>query len=294
MRKYHNDHHGHIDIKMMNVKTPITIFGASGTIGKKLSERLADYSPWTPSREEVDQFTDRKMGTVFYCIGKTVNFREDTQETIDTHVNLLNRILNHGQFNKLIYCSSTRVFDNLEWNVASEGAMLSISPKDPHYLYQLSKLLGEWLCLNDPKKRAVVVRMSNIYGTPGCGVGFLPCLLSELANGATSLSLSALANGQRDYLFIDDLIDMLLLVAQSNQHDLYNLASGESIHNLALFDFLRKKTACEFLLNLDDQPIHTPTIEIDRFVEEYQYRPPSFWQRLEEVLDKMGLLTHAD
>lgn len=280
----------------MNTNTPITILGASGNIGKKLCSRLAQYRPFMPNREEMSQLEGKELGVVFYCIGKVSNFRVNAQETIDAHVNVLNKILTQCQFDKLIYCSSTRVYDGLTLDIASEESMLPVSSEDSHYVYQLSKLLGEWLCLNDPGKRAVVVRISNIYGLPGeITDGFLPHVLSELANGTKSLSLSALADGQRDYLFIDDLIDMLLMIAnKKNHHRLYNIANGETISNIELFDFLSKKTGCEFSLNLDHRPIHLPTIETGRFVEEFQYRPPAFWQRLKELLDKMGLLAHSN
>ena len=75
-----------------------TVLGSSGFIGKHVAEalRCRGYAPFCPGREE--DTSRRDLGTVFYCIGLTADFRQRPLETVDAHVCMLNSLLCRATF----------------------------------------------------------------------------------------------------------------------------------------------------------------------------------------------------
>ena len=139
-----------------------TILGGRGFIGTRLATHLRSlgHEVWVPERDDPAMFS-APLGRVFYCIGLTADFRQRLLDTVDAHVCLLNRVLRSGNFDSLLYLSSTRVYAGA--GSTHEGANLVVSPLLPGDLYNLSKLMGESVCLasGGPAK---VVRLSNVYG----------------------------------------------------------------------------------------------------------------------------------
>jgi UDP-glucose 4-epimerase len=265
---------------------PVTILGASGAIGRALAEKLSDLSPFTPSRTELDKLSDRSLGTIFYCIGKTINFSVDPAATIEAHVNILSRLLREARFDRLIYFSSTRLYDDSGVAIATEETPSCLSSANARHLYDLTKLLGEHLCRHDPKKRAIIARISNVYGLPTSGLGgFLTETISRCLDQA-HLSLTSHFETARDYLYLDDLIDMVIAIAADpGEFDLYNLAAGEKVTNTKLLKTLSEKTGCRIDCRAPDgvAPTDPPQVDISRFKQRYGFGPRSFDSAIETL-----------
>ena len=154
-----------------------TIFGSSGFVGQALKARLIALGNQVQCPERGENISiNRNLGTVFYCIGMTANFRERPVDTVDAHVIKLTDILKNYNYDKLIYLSSTRIYlDAIE---ANESSKIIVQPKDPEYVYNISKTLGENLTLSNNSKN-IVVRLSNVLG-PGMGSrNFVGSILKE-------------------------------------------------------------------------------------------------------------------
>ncbi|WP_228856685.1 NAD-dependent epimerase/dehydratase family protein [Desulfomarina profundi] len=140
-----------------------TVYGSTGIIGSHVTRYLEKngFSVNTPDRDEVLSFST-PLGHVLYCIGVTADFRNRPIDTVQAHVCVLSEILRRGDFTSLLYLSSTRIYSGAD--SGREDARFSLDPSDPSDLYNLSKLMGESLCLQCGRKGVKIARLSNVVG----------------------------------------------------------------------------------------------------------------------------------
>jgi nucleoside-diphosphate-sugar epimerase len=210
-----------------------TVLGATGTIGSRLltSLRMAGHQVDAPGREDTRIFT-RPLGHAIYCIGVTADFRTRPLDTVEAHVCLLRRLLAGAQFESLTYLSSTRVYGGEMTVEMDEDAPLRVNPNDPSDLYNLSKLMGESLCLHAGRRNTRAVRLSNVVGGEAAGsANFIPALVSEAKAG--KITLRSDPESAKDYIHIDDVVALLPRIAAEGTRPLYNLASGIQVSHRA-------------------------------------------------------------
>jgi nucleoside-diphosphate-sugar epimerase len=217
-----------------------TIFGGSGFIGRNLAAYLRQegFTVNTPSRADLIP-SGQNLGHVIYTIGMTGNFRTRLHDTIDAHVHALERLMKGAHFDSWLYLSSTRVYQHANpEHPAHEDDNLSVKPgKDG--LYDLSKLLGEALCLSHDNQAVRVARLSNVYG-PGMSPDlFLGGVMREIhANG--NILIREDPQSCKDYINVDDLVPVLAAIARRGAARMYNVASGKTITHAAIADVLTK------------------------------------------------------
>jgi nucleoside-diphosphate-sugar epimerase len=171
---------------------------------------------------------------VFYCIGLTANFRQQPFATLDAHVWVLRQLLEFGRFESLTYLSSTRVYECA--NSTQESALLPVTPENAGHLYNISKLMGESLCLASGRNTKIV-RLANVVGTGMTGQNFLTQVMTEaVKTGEVTLMTSA--NSAKDYVLIADVVRWLPDIALHGKHAIYNVASGINTSNAELADLL--------------------------------------------------------
>jgi nucleoside-diphosphate-sugar epimerase len=247
-----------------------TILGSSGFIGSHLAKALLKngYDVFCPDREVLQYphgFYSKKLGNVLYCIGMTANFRTRPYQTIEAHNFILSNILQFGDFESLTYLSSTRVYEGS--TNTSENATLSVNPNNLGHLYNLSKLLGESLCINT-EKNTKIIRLSNVYGFDSKTDNFLSSVLCE-ASKTGSVTFSTSPNSSKDYISIKDAVLAIPKIATHGTHKIYNLASGENTDNQTISDFLNK-TGIETSFSQNSNEWIFPTIDISRLITEFQ------------------------
>ena len=202
-----------------------TVLGASGYIGSRLVAHLRaqGHTVWAPARGDAEVFT-RPLGHVMYCVGLTADFRTRPFDAVDAHVGLLGQVLQRGQFDSLLYLSSTRVYMGAV--DTHEDAALSVRPSDPSYLYNLTKLTGESLCHASGRVGVRVARLSNVVG-PGMDVeagNLVADLLHQARHGHVVLRSDP--QSAKDYVHVTDVLDWLPRIAMQGRHLVYNVASG--------------------------------------------------------------------
>lgn len=220
-------------------KQPVTVLGATGFIGRHLVARLrADGTPHqAPPRHDPGLLT-RPLGHVIYAIGLTSDFRSRPLDTVEAHVCLLRSLLAAGNFDSLTYLSSTRVYAGSD--DTRESATLAVNPNDPSDLYNLSKLMGESLCLHGGRSGAKVARLSNIVGLRNTPDSFIDQLLEEGARG-NGITLRTSLSSRKDYLYIDDAVSQILAIAQSEDASgIFNVAHGASVDNREVAHWLQQ------------------------------------------------------
>lgn len=247
-----------------------TVLGASGTIGRKLSAHLraAGHAVFSPGRGE--DFYSRPLGHVIYAIGMTADFRQRPYETVQSHVSLLAELLQNGNFESLLYLSSTRVYGRA--TTGSEDSLLTVLSKDPSDLYNLSKLMGESLCLQDARSKVRVARLSNVVGGDDAeSANFVPSLVREARSGR--IVLQTAMDSLKDYIHIDDVVELLPRIAATGHERLYNVASGVQTTHEQWTTVLAALTGCFVEVVPSAPSVRFIPIDIGRIRDEFDFEP---------------------
>lgn len=208
-----------------------TVIGAAGFVGSRLVAALRGQGAevFAPARGDPALF-ERDLGRVFYCAGLTGDFMVRPYDTVDAHVGLLNHLLRDGRFERLIYLSSTRVYDSLGDRGGREDDLLEFDVTAQRNVYDLSKALGENLCLARSGGRAAVARLSNLFDWTDDAGGFLSDLLKR-ARRETAITLESSPQAGRDYIHADDVIAGLLAMDATGVDGIVNIARGVALSN---------------------------------------------------------------
>ncbi|MBW8812011.1 MAG: NAD-dependent epimerase/dehydratase family protein [Caulobacterales bacterium] len=209
----------------------ITVVGAAGFVGRRLVERLAERgeAAWTPAKGDPALMT-RDLGVVYYCAGLTADYDRRPFDTVEAHASLISELIRAGRFERLVYCSSTRLYDGQRTATAHEAEALVFDPADPRRVYDLSKALGENLTLARTDGRGAVARLSNVFDWTDDAPGFLSEWLIA-AKSSRDLSLQSSPNIARDYIHLDDTVDALIAIAESPAAQVFNVAAGRLTTN---------------------------------------------------------------
>lgn len=221
---------------------PITVLGAGGWIGSALVQdlRRRGNPVQAVQRNDVADWLrgDTALGPVIYAIGLTADFRERPHDTIEAHVSLLSRVLQRRGLERLVYLSSTRVYSRS--NDTDETAALPCLSSDPSDLYNLSKLMGEALVLQDPRPGLRAVRLSNVLGPGQPPTTFVGELLLQ-ARGHGRAVIRQEPESSKDYVALADVVRLLPLLACRARHRLYNLGSGINTSHRQLASWLQQQ-----------------------------------------------------
>ena len=285
----------------MQLARQATLIGGHGFVGRHLWARLkrAGWNCWVPQRD-APQLWQRDLGHVFYCAGLTADHAQRPFDTVEAHASLLNRVLRDGQYESLVYLSSTRLYDGLGDSLgegaATEALPLHLSPDNPRHLYDLSKALGESLCRVAGQGRARVARLACVWSEGDDAEGFLPELLrsvreARLAAGSGRsrrqiVRVDSSPHFARDYVHIDDVLDALLALATAPGFAIYNVAGGCNVGNAALFERVGAAGDCTVVAGHDRAAPALPRISIARMTDAFEWRPGDTLDRTARLLSR--------
>lgn len=224
---------------------PVTVLGAGGWIGSALVAELnrqgrtvrgvdrAGLPAWLAERNPQGQC---RLGPVIYSIGLTADFRQRPHASAEAHVGLLSQVLQMPGIEQLLLLSSTRVYARSV--DTRETAALPCLSSDPSDLYNLSKLLGEALVLQDPRPGLKVVRLSNVVGPGQTATTFLGSLIEEARAGGV-VTIQQPADTAKNYVALADVVRLLPLIAERGQQRLYNLGSRHNTSHAEVAAWLK-------------------------------------------------------
>ena len=91
-------------------------------------------------------------------------------------------------------------------------------------------------------KNIVILRLSNVFGN-----NFNSLLLPTLIRNAiqkSKINISINVNSTKDYISINDVIDLIFKIQKKNRFKIYNIASGKNITLKKIIQIIRDKTNC--------------------------------------------------
>lgn len=217
------------------MKKTILITGATGFIGKNLIKKISGYyTPIEKNGEKIDLrnrekvLKIKKVNTVIHLAGKTPYSKKSSNKEI-----FENNVL--GTLNILEYCVakkveklifvSTYIYGNPKNYPINEKHVIQ-----PHNTYAKSKYLAEELCRNYSKKfgiKVIILRPFNLFGDLQ-KKGFLISNIIDSIKNNKSIKITN-KNNERDYLLIDDFIDVILKMIKFDcEFEIFNVGSGKS------------------------------------------------------------------
>jgi nucleoside-diphosphate-sugar epimerase len=258
-----------------------TILGARGFIGSHLvsSLRRKGVECLAPSREE--RLSGRDLGHLIYCIGLTADFRTRMFDTVEAHVCALLDIIRNCRYDSFLYLSSTRVYKGAQ--STSEEAMLTVNPNSSDDIYNISKIMGESLCLTTGNPVMRVARISNVVGSNAGGDNFVNALIAE-ALTRRKIVLQMSPDSEKDYVTIEDVIELLPRIARTGRHRIYNVASGINRTNMEIADTIAEYTGSAVETLPFASRITFPLINVSRIAEEFLVSPVCIRGAIERIV----------
>ena len=242
----------------------VTIVGATGFIGGHLARTLdaAGHDVLVPTRSEIASPPPGEgRGTVVWAAGLTADFRTRPLDTVDAHVSDLSRMIRQGGIDALVYLSSTRVYQHA--TEATEDAATSVRSDVPSDLYNLSKLMGESLCLASGTGRVAIARLSNVVGPrEGRRDTFLGALCREARGGR--IVLQTAPDSAKDYIWIDDAVRGLVELATGAAQGIVNIASGRQITHAAWSSAIAQALGATVAVAADAPLLKFPPTDVRR------------------------------
>jgi nucleoside-diphosphate-sugar epimerase len=257
-----------------------TILGGSGFIGSHLTASLRSQGVSCDVPARGDEFISRPLGHVIYCVGLTADFRSRPFDTVEAHVWQLARLLREAEFDSFLYLSTTRIYLGAE--SSDEEAELRVNPTRLEDLYNLSKLMGESLCLNSGRTGVRIARLSNVFGRGPQGNNFLSSILRDAVQGK-KVTLRTALESAKDYVGVEAVASVLPRITTSGRERIYNVAAGFNTTHGQLAETIEQLTGCQFNVAPGAKTVAFPTILVDRVREEFGFAPSS-------VLDSLGML----
>lgn len=258
-----------------------TVMGGGGFIGSRVANHLRELGHEVHMPDRSEDVPSGPLGRVIYCIGLTADFRRRPLDTVEAHVCKFARLLVGGDFEGVVYLSSTRVY-GAHLEVAEEDAVLHVQSQSGSDLYNLSKLMGESLALhaNRPCK---VARLSNVYGGDFGSANFL----SEVCRQAVTegrVTFRTTPDSCKDYIHVDQVADLLVQISLSGTERVYNVASGVNVTNGEIAERLGREFGIPTTFSSDAARTVFPPLSTERITREFGFTPWSLTDRLRELL----------
>lgn len=180
--------------------------------------------------------------------------QSEPNEAFDVNVNgtiKLFEICRRKNVKKIIFASTSAVYENNRDSFCKESDVIN-----PTLIYSLTKYTCENICksyIKNYNMNISVIRFFNVYGGNQDFRRLSPPLtiyiMKELINNKRPI-LHSNGKQKRDYVYIDDLLKLILLVIDNSENHIVNACSNSSISVNEIFDIIKKE------MNKDIQPIY--------------------------------------
>jgi nucleoside-diphosphate-sugar epimerase len=151
-------------------------------------------------------------------------------------------------------------------------------------LYNLTKLTGERLCLSSGKN-VKIVRLSNVVGENDTSNNFLYSIINDVKKNS-NLELQQSLVSSKDYIYIDDAVDVIMKIALEGKDVIYNVASGVNTSNEEILNELQKHFLFTYTVAQNPFSIIFPTISNQKIFQEFKYNSSNILNKISLIAQK--------
>ena len=252
------------------IKNSFTIFG-QGFVGTNISIFLKKkkYNLFLPKKGKYK--FKKNLHNVIYCIGNQ-NWLKDLKVTYDAQLGLVPEIIFNNKFDSFTFLSTTRLYFANSEGKTSENDPININSDDKNFFYNSLKIAAENLCLSLNNKNIKVVRMSNLFGDNFTNQVYLLPTLIRNSIKYKKINIYISKNSTKDFIYVNDVFDVLLKIIKRGKHRLYNVASGKNIKLSKILKEIKKITNCKINYTYNSNVVKEPKINIKRIINEFNFK----------------------
>ncbi len=245
----------------------VTVVGARGFIGGRVAARARrlGYEVLECSHDAVP--LGRDLGSIVYASGIAWDAQLRPLESYELHASAVVRLLARARYERLVYLSSTRVYDRAGATV--EETAPALRPDVADDTYALSKLAGEGAVLA-AKAENRVIRCSNVYGESFRSGLFLSDVLRQAATTGR-IAIRTSLDSSKDYVSVDDVADLALRVASESRERVYNVAAGKNTTHRALLEVILQAVPARVVVAPGAPTVTVPEIDAGRVRSEFGF-----------------------
>ena len=101
---------------------------------------------------------------------------------------------------------------------------------------------------------------------------FIYSIIKDAVNEGT-IRLKTALDSEKDYISINDVVDLILTISQKGNLRLYNVASGVNISHRQIIDVIRDVSGCKIIVDQDAKTVRFPQVNIQRIKSEFGFTP---------------------
>ena len=224
----------HLVERLVKDKNKVVVFDdlSCGSIDNLHMKEIKFIKGDVSSQKELKLLDKEKIDVVFHLAAQanvplSVNFPEnDFKSNVIGTFNIL-QFIKEKQIPKIIFPSTPSVLDtNNEMPLSEEARVKPVSP------YGVAKLAGEGYCrafFECYKVNVNIIRFFNVYG-PRMNKYVIYDFIRKLQKNPKKLEVLGNGNQVRDYVYVTDAVEALLLVAERGvPGEIYNLGSSNPV-----------------------------------------------------------------
>ena len=254
----------------------ILCLGSSGFVGRVLLDRFRQNNDWEvdgigssslnlAKPESVEGLADRMdEGTTLIFCARTMGSKSPW-ERLKIDLEMVHNVadaLAQKRVRKCLYFSTLAVYDDsvTQRDITEETGVLPQSP------YGIAKFAGECMLAQVAAESGfplVVFRPCKLYGPGDRNFEYGPGSFLRSALMGDPIKLYGDGSELRDHLFIEDLVQIVRHLVQSDEGGIYNLASGVSRTYQDMLSIMRTVTKKAFEIIHEDRK----RLQIDQTVD---------------------------
>jgi len=246
-----------------------TIFGHTGFVGQNLSLYLEKLNKkkFLPKRNKYK--FNKNLNNIIYAIGND-DALKDSSKSIDANIKIISEIICNNKFKSFTLLSTTRLYLNSK--NTSENTLIKINPHKKNNYFNSLKLTAENFCLSQENNKIKIIRLSNLFGNFFENQKFLLPTLIRDSLVKNEIKILINKNSKKNYLYIDDAINVILKIVDKSKYRIYNVASESNIKIGKIAKKIKKITNCKIKYLNQSIKIDEPKININRIKKEFKFK----------------------
>ena len=158
-----------------------------------------------------------------------------------------------------------------------------VNPSNFDNVYNISKIMGETICNISKKQNVRIVRLSNIVGNNFDSNLSLPSIIKD-AIKFKKIILQTSLDSEKDYVYIDDVLNILQKISLCGKNSIYNVASGQNLNNEKIVKKIQEITGCELEVIENAKKYSFLPISIKLIQREFDFNPTPVLNKFEKII----------